>query len=255
MSRPNRIAKSIGQDVPSLTEVLLRVVDSQAGVSPFGRQPLSVLCAHLSSLNEICEQALYAMDRLRIFSCKRPATPSDLHAKYHLYGFLSRVKTGTDIVALTLNAVFELGLQEEDCSLEKGSVCKALRQCAHHRQRHGVMADQLAATLDRARNDWIKPFYDFRNLVIHRNGVALVRAPHPESHEYYAFLAPAVLLAATDDRQVVEHLVIQLDLVEQSLVATTAIDPVHLCEQLWTRLAVLVNSVLGQLHLCPPSQA
>jgi hypothetical protein len=186
------------------------------------------------------------MERLSVFVSEPSDSPSDLYAKYHLYGFLSRVKTATDLVALILNVVFELGPREGDCSLEKGRVCGDLRTRAKGNARHGVVAAELAVTLDRARDDWIKPFYCLRNLVIHRNALALVRAPHPKTHKYHAFVAPAGLLAAAGDRQVVEQLLTQLGLVQDPLTPTTAIEPVYLCEQLWARLATLVNSVLAQ---------
>lgn len=246
MGERDRIGKSIGRDIPSLTDTLLRVVGSYGGVSPLGDQPLSLLCAYLSSLNEICEQALHAIDQLSVSASVPPARPSDVHAKYHLYGFLSRVKTATDLVALILNEVFELSIPEKRCSLERGTVCQALRRCAHGCERGAVVASQLAATLDKARNQWIGPFYDFRNLVIHRNALALVRAPHPQTGQFHAFVAPAGILAAACDRQVLEQFFTQMGLVEKPLASSTLIGPVYLCEQLWTRLAMLVNSVLAQ---------
>ena len=242
MSKRNRTGKSIGQDIPSLIDTLLRVVDSSGGLSPFGDRPFALLWAHLRSLNDVCQQALYAMERLSVLVSEPPETPSYLREQYHLWGFLSRVKTGTDLVALILNVVFELGLPEGDCSLEKVRFSRALRRRAN--ARHGAAAGELADTLDRARNDWIEPFYKVRNLVIHRNGLELVRAPHPQSHESHAFVAPAGLLATAGDRQVVERLLRQLGLVQVPLACTTVIEPVNLCELLWARLAALVNAVL-----------
>jgi hypothetical protein len=246
MGERNRMRSSIGRDIPSLTDALLRVVGSHGGVSPFGDHPLSLLCAYLSSLNEICEQALYAMERLSVFVAEPPDRPSDLHAKYHLYGFLSRVKTATDLVALIVNEVFELGLEEGVCSLEKGKVCQKLRQCALSRKPRAVVAHDLAATVDKARNEWIGPLYELRNMVIHRNALALVRAPYPQSSEYHAFLAPAGLLASATDRRAVEQFLRRLGLVEGPLASSTLIEPIDLCEQLWARLVMLVNSVLAQ---------
>jgi hypothetical protein len=207
MGERNRMRSSIGRDIPSLTDALLRVFGSNGGVSPFGDHPLSLLCAYLSSLNEICEQALYAMERLSVFVSEPPDRSSDLHAKYHLYGFLSRARS---------------------------------------RKPRSVVAHDLAATVDKARNEWIGPFYELRNMVIHRNALALVRAPYPHSTEYHAFLAPAGLLASATDRQVVEQFLRRLGLVEGPLASSTVIEPVDLCEQLWARLATLVDSVLAR---------
>jgi hypothetical protein len=246
MTQRDGIGGSIGQDIPSLNDTLIRVVDSQGSTCLFGPPPFPRLWAHLWSLNDVCQQAAFALERLTVSVSQGLESPFDLQAKYYLWGFLSRVKTATDLVALILNVVFDLGLAEEACSLEKGKVCGALRMCTGENDPHSLSACQVAVTLDRARNDWVEPFYQLRNLVIHRNGLELLRAPHPETHEYHIFVAPARLSAAAEDRQVVEQILTRIGLVEGPLAPTTAIGPVYLCEQLWGRLATLVDSVLEQ---------
>lgn len=136
----NRVGKRLTQDMPRLSPILLRAVQSSKRVSPLGDQPFPRMWAHLWSLHDVSLQALYTLERLSVFVCRQSSTPADLYMKFYLYGFMSRLKTATDLVGLILNVLFELGLSEKVCSLEKGKVCAALRKCANPNDRHAAVA-------------------------------------------------------------------------------------------------------------------
>lgn len=242
-----RINKCLMADMPSLNATLLRVIPPSSGLPPFGESPYANFLRYLLALDDVCQQALYALERLPLFTSREEwSNPWELYVKYYLCDLLSRVKTATDLVALILNVVFELGLPLEKCSLEKGKVAGGLTSFPNEDSGIGAAAREVGATLDRARDDWIKAFYELRNLVIHRNGLMLRGARHPETGENYVFVAASGLLDVADDRRAVDRIVTRLDLLEDPLTMTSAVEPVNLCEQLWTRLAALVDSVLDQ---------
>lgn len=243
----NRIKDCLMADMPSLNATLRRVIPPSSGLPPFGESPYANFLRYLLALDDVCQQALYALERLPLFTSREEwSNPWELYVKYYLCDLLSRVKTATDLVALMLNVVFELGLPPEKCSLEKGKVAGGLTSFPDEDSGIGAAAREVGATLDRARDDWIKAFYELRNLVIHRNGLMLRGARHPETGENYVFVAASGLLDVADDRRAVDQIVTQLDLLEDPLTMTSAVEPVNLCEQLWTRLAALVDSVLDQ---------
>lgn len=245
-----RINDCLMADMPSLNATLLRVIPQNSGLPRFGESPYASFLRYLLALDDVCQQALYALERLPLFTSREECSnPWELRVKYYLYDLLSRVKTATDLVALMLNELFELGLSPEECSLEKGKVAGGLTSFSDEDSGIGAAAREVGATLDRARDDWIRAFYELRNLVIHRNGLDLGGARHPETGEYCSLVLAGGLLDVADDRRAVDQIVTRLDLLEDPLTRTSAVEPVNLCEQLWTRVAALVDSVLDQCEL------
>lgn len=244
-----RINKRLMAQIPSLNAARLRVMPPSSGLSPFGESPYADLWRHLGALDDVLQQALYALERMPLFTCREWSNPWELYVKYYLCDLLSRVKTATDLVALVLNVVFQLDLPPEECSLEKGKVAGRLTTFPDQDSGIGAAAREVGTTLDRARDDWIKPFYQFRNLVIHRNGLRLGGAQRPGTGENYIFVVAGGLLDVAADQAVVERIVTQLGLLDNALTSSSAIEPVNMCAKLFTRLATLVNTVLDQCEL------
>ena len=241
-----RINACLLKDIPSLNAALWQVIPPSSGLPPFGESPYAQFLRYLQALDDVCQQTLYCLERLPLFVGQEWSSPWELYVKYYLCDFLSRVKTSLDLIALALNVLFDLDLDPGDCSLERGKVCGQLRRYAGADDALRDLRGQLASRLDRARNAWIKPFYDLRNLAIHRNGVRLGGGRRPETGENYIFLVAGGLLDVADEREVIERVVNQLGLLDDPLTSSSAIEPLNMCQQLWVRLADLVDSVLDQ---------
>ena len=241
-----RINERLLTDIPSLNAAKWQVIPSSGGLPPFGESPYAQFLRYLLALDDVCQQTVYAMQRLQLFTHREWSSPWELYVKYYLCDFLSRIKTATDLLALALNVVFDLGRRDEECSLEKGYIAGALTAFTDDGTASSTAARGVGATLNRQQNEWIKSFYGLRNLVIHRNGLRLGGGQHAETGESYVFMVAGGLLDVADDRKVVERVVTRLGLLDDPLTSTSAIEPVNMCEQLWERLAELVNSVLDQ---------
>jgi hypothetical protein len=241
-----RINARLLRDMPSLNEALSRAIAPGSGLSSFGESPYAQFVRYLQALDDVCQQAVYAMERLPLLIHKEWSNPWELLVKHYLYDSVSRVKTSLDLMALALNVLFDLRLDPRDCSLEKGKICGQLRTRGSVDDPHRDLREQLAVSLDQARTDWIVAFYHLRNLAIHRNGLTLAGARDQQTGKSYIFLVAGGLLDVADEREVVERVVKQLGLLDDPLTLSSAIEPLNMCQQLWVRLADLVNSVLDQ---------
>lgn len=242
----SRIIDRLVADMPSLNATLLPVIPPSSGLPRFGESPYANFFRYLLALYDVCQQALYALERPPLFTSREWSSPWELYVKCYLCDFLSRVNTATDLLALMLNVLFELHVPLKQCSLEKGDVAGGLTSFPAQDSDISAVARNVGATLDRARSDWIGPFYELRNLVIHRNGLELGGGRHPDTGENYVFVLAKGLVHVAHDRKIVDQIVKRLDLLEDPLTMSSAIDPLNLCEQLWMRLATLVNSALDQ---------
>jgi len=116
-----RINARVSRDIPSLRTIPWEAILQSGGVPQFGESRSAQLLRYLLALDDVCQQALYAMEQLPLFTCRGEySSPWELYAKYYIYDVLSRVKTATDLLALLLNVVFGLGLPTKECSLERG---------------------------------------------------------------------------------------------------------------------------------------
>jgi hypothetical protein len=196
-------------------------------------RPLARLRSYLQALHTICQQALYSMERLQVFHAwfTPPGGPGfyEFYAFHYVFDFFARVKAATDLIALTINNVFGLGLVNEECSLEKGKLSNRLREKRNDQR-------QLAANLDRARNDWVSVAYDMRNLITHRSGLRFMMN----------ILKPGVhLVGGSEEQRILGEFLAKARAGGVSSDQTTA-DLDAICEWLWAQLISLVEDTIGK---------
>jgi len=114
------------QDIPSFKKVWNDVLT--AGTSCTADHPLAVLYQYINSLDSTCQQCLYSLEQLRFFSTQEASNVFEFYVSHYIYDFFSRVKTTTDLLALIINHVFEFGLYEKECRLERGKLAAAINE-------------------------------------------------------------------------------------------------------------------------------
>jgi hypothetical protein len=83
------------------------------------------------SLYSLSLQALYSLKRLNVIS-KWIAFPNGTNSELALFisfyfsDFLSRIKTTTDVVALMVNQMFDLNIENKRCRLDGGAIANRL---------------------------------------------------------------------------------------------------------------------------------
>jgi len=138
--------------------------------SPLMDHPIIQLRAYVHSAHNSCWQVLYSVERLEALSAWISSSLSsggssiNFFVSYYFSGFISNVKTATDILALMINHIFELGIEHERCALDKGVVANRLLSRWSSNRSSSQHIGQLSRGLEQARNDWIRDFYRLRIL-------------------------------------------------------------------------------------------
>jgi coenzyme F420-reducing hydrogenase delta subunit len=246
-----RVEDILFEDCPTLFKVTKEInlflinteIDAGLSLLDIGNDPyLSIdwiiarLNSYFYSLKETCKQIIYCVERVILFSkwSSFPATSGEgaFHIHHYVFDFFARVKAATDLIALMVNHAFELGLRFEDCSLERGKVSNTLR--SKHEE---AEIQDLAADLDRVRNEWVSSLYDMRNLLIHRGALYFASSIITGSHKYS-------ISGGSEEQRILQQYLNQIGIT----------DPIHdidltlLCKSQWQRLAELIENVVKKSH-------
>lgn len=233
-----RIGHRFYTDIPSFGRIWNAVVEACGPSADY--HPVARLVKYLKSFAETGQQALYSMERLQLFSTKEASNVFEFYVAHYLYDFLTRIKTATDLLALMINYIFDLGIHEKECSLEKGALSSALRNKVPCTQE----MKKLGWRLDEARNDWLLAFYELRNLIIHRAGLRFIAMGVSDAGQSRIHVATGGLLRIADERKLLEKLLSQVG--AGSVSAYGTIEPLRLCEELWVELAGLAKDVINE---------
>lgn len=258
-TRRQQITQRMSRDIPSLGLIWNPLVEASMGISPWDDHPITKLLRYVSSLTNVCEQILYAQERLQIFSTIEASNIFEFYVAHYLYDIMARVKTTTDLLALIINHVFKLGLKDKVCSLENGAFSGKIGSSIpgdQHRER-------LATKIDKVRNSWLETFDKLRDLVVHQAGIQLMGAggmehaihigiPLPKSIPRNAPFAydpqkPLEALKPFTEEVWVKFLV-QIESVSVSEYLIT-VDPVKLSEEIWRRLSTTADELINE---CEP---
>lgn len=217
----------------------------------------------MQSLQNTCQQALYSVERLELFCNQETSNTFAFYVTHHIYDFLARVETATDLLALIINHIFELGLPDKKCNLEDGSFVGKLRASKPNDQH----VERLARDLDRTRNNWLAPFYELRNVVIHQAGIECVLVGgtgiHPSRIHIrvpiFSSISPiridplkpfAALKPLADRGESFSMFLWRIE--SKSVSQYLTVDPVTLCEEIWELLSALVEEMINE---CQPQMA
>lgn len=245
ISQYGQISRRLSTDIPSFSKIRNKI--KPVSMNYGTHYPIARLFKHFDSLDVTLEQTLYSLQRLHKFSTMQASNVSEFYVSHYLYDFLTRVKTVTDLLALMVNYIFELQLEKKDCSLERGKLCNRLIKTFKNQDSSNNRAKQLGLKLDKARNDWLVPFRDLRDLIIHRAGIRFIGMAVPEVGQSHIHIASGEILRAlhvADEREILSKFLAQVTPTSMSKYQT--IDPVELCEQLWERLTKLVELVINE---------
>lgn len=242
------LMRRVFEDIPSFGKIWNPVM--KAEMRRHADHRIGTLSKYINSLEITLQQTLYSLDRLRGFSTTEASNVSEFYVSHYLYDFLTRVKTVTDLLGLMTSHIFELNLDKRHCSLEKGRLCNRLIHASKNKNLDNVTAKQLGLRLDKARNDWLKPFSKLRDLVIHRAGLRFVGMGVDDAGKNRVHIAAGEMLRVlhvADEREVLAEFLAQV--VPTSMSKYQTIDPVELSEQLWKRVTGLVEFVINECQI------
>jgi hypothetical protein len=164
------IWKEIGQqvfrEIPTFSDIWNPAVEANMKIAPFDPDQGKNLAGYVESLVVICEQGLYAIECLKEFSSHEASNITEFYVSYFLNDFIARVKTGTDLLALIIQQIYELGIDDKMCSLESGPFVGHLRSSKFRDK----TVESLAKEIDRVRTQWLECFDKLRDIAIHRTG-------------------------------------------------------------------------------------
>ncbi len=203
--------------------------------------PISRLSNYLDSFANTGQQALYAMEQLEKFSRVESSNTYEFYVRHYFHDFIGRIKTATDLLALTINHLFELKLSEKSCSLENNSFRNTLRGYKND----NVLSGKLFHMIDTANSDWISAFYDFRNLVIHRAALRFTGMAVPDAGDSRTHIMANDMLRIPEEKKVLDELLGRFG--ENSISRYGTVDPQKLSEEIWNALAKLSEELMGTL--------
>ncbi|MCI0553914.1 MAG: hypothetical protein L0287_23445 [Anaerolineae bacterium] len=167
-----------------------------------------------------------------------------LYVSFYFSDFLSRIKTTTDVIALIVNQMFDLNIENKRCRLDGGAIANKLIAVYNDSGKKKNNIKQLSQCLEKARNDWIERFYEIRNEVTHRDEFTSNSLPiqfDSKDHPGHSFrIHPDV-----SDSTLIDF---AQRVVPESLVFRDEIDPMILCKKLWEKLALLLDDVAQGCH-------
>jgi hypothetical protein len=250
------------KDNPSFAEIWNYIIENSKP-QHVNQHPIAQLVQYLQSLSDICHQSLYALERVSLFCDKENSNVFSFYVSHYIYDFFARVKTATDVLALMIKHIYEFPdtqLRSEDCALERGRVTRALRDDSSTDE----IKEELARTLDKTRT-WVKPFYDLRNVIIHRHRLYFpalgatnaewrhgiyIAIPHPDFPITLDRLDPLGSLEPLADQG--EPFSIFLRQIRSKAIHSSYglyVEPVTLCEEIWILLS---NSIEEIIKKCKP---
>ena len=224
-------------------------------------QRISKLFRFVDSMQMLCQQARYSKEQLAAFEAQAARLPSSQPVQYmlslypyqffvanYLYDFMARIKTAVDLLCLTVNHIYDLGLERKVCRLESGGkLASALTSADDESGCKDRRLRKLGAKLDRERNEWFQDFYEVRNLIIHREGlqpILMVALPDPGPRPIHIRSDKLLRIADEDEREHLRDFFAKID--GQIITQYQTVDPVMLCEVLWNRLATLIRAVFQE---------
>ena len=228
-----QIGATCKESFPVLHEVWNDVC-SKSGLLP-GDHVLGELRRLLRASILLCQHAIYSSLCVTRYSRIEASNTYEDYVQYYIYDFIGRVKSSFDIFALLVNHVYELGIDESECALERGSV-------VHHLDADEANRD-LAALINRARDQWLLPFYDMRNFVVHRSGLRFVVGGIDGGS--WINIQLGEMLRVPKERSTIEQFLASIGI---AVPKTCILDPVLLCQSLWDKWNGLANAIMSSIR-------
>lgn len=234
------IGNKFYQEIPNFGTIWNKVVEISG--SRFDNHPNSILRRYFQSLTDSCQQILYALERLEYYATQEANNIYQFYVSNYLYDLLTRVKTSTDIMALIINHIYQLDIPDKKCSLEKGGLSTKLRE--------GIATNNKAVAyiIDRANNDWLSAFYEFRNIVIHKAGLQYIISGISNVRESLILLwGSDFLTLTTSEKEILDSFLEKIgDLHIKG--HPYLIDPLKVSRNLWKELAKLIQELLNECY-------
>ena len=177
------------------------------------------------------QHAIYSSLCVARYSKTEASNTYEDYVQYYIYNFIGRVKSSSDILALIVNHVYELGIVEVECALERGPI-------VGHLDSDGANRD-LAALINRARQQWLLPFYDMRNIVVHRSGLRFVVGNVGGAS--LINIEVGEMLRIQKERKIIERFLEGIGIVVSK---AFIVEPVILCENLWDQWRALAETIM-----------
>jgi hypothetical protein len=160
------ITRRVFSDISSFHDIWNPAIESMLGISPFDPNRSNYLGVYVKSLNSTFEQGLYALSCLEGYSKSEPSNITVFFVSHYFIDFMIRVKTGTDLIALIIRNIYDLNIEDKQCSLENGALVSRLR----YLDRSNDTVDRLSREIDRIRTKWLNGFDILRDIAIHQAG-------------------------------------------------------------------------------------
>jgi hypothetical protein len=246
------LIRRVTSDIPPLGELWNPTIESNRHINPVSKAYLYSLNKYIISLQVACEQGLYAIDCLKGFSSHESSNITEFYVAYYLYDFITRVKTGTDLLALIINSLYHLDMREKQCSLENGTLSSRLRNKTIIKK-----VEKLAREIDRARTGWLGTFDILRDFAIHRLEFTLVLVGNLEFPVHIQIPIPFSMFnkpipinknrpldafkGFEKDNPLLEFL---MKIRSESPSEYLTCDPIVLCEEIWKELSKTICNIL-----------
>ncbi len=177
------------------------------------------------------QHAIYSSLCVTRYSRTEASNTYEDYVRYYIYDFIGRVKSSSDIFALLVNHVYKLGVDESKCALERGPIV--------HRLDADEVNRDLAALINQARDQWLLPFYDMRNFVVHRSGLRFVVGGIDAGSLINIQLGE--MLRIPKERRTIERFLASIGAAASK---TCILDPGFFCENLWDKWKHLANAIM-----------
>jgi hypothetical protein len=182
----------------------------------------------------LSQHAIYSLTCVTRYSRSEASNTYEDYVQYYIYDFFGRIKSSSDILGLLVNHIYQLGIDEPNCALERGRLVSCLD--THEANK------ELAALINRARNEWLLSFYEMRNLVVHRSGIRFVIGVLNGGS--LVNIQVGEMLRVPKERMVIERFLAGISVpVPNSCI----LDPVILCENLWHKWKHLSNEIMSSM--------
>jgi hypothetical protein len=261
-SRLVDLIRTAHNDIVLFNSVWNLVIESAFPLSPWSLHPLNQLQKYIHSFRETCTQLILSLNNLENYSSKESSNDSEFYVRNYFYDFVSRLKTATDLIALIINQVYCLEVENKKCSLEAGPLTGRLKELRSSE----LSAIELAILIDKARQSWLKIFDELRDLVVHRQGIEFMGAGD-HKHPIHIFMPlpvdfpfnqpfsydqenPLPSLSSYGKGSFLINFVLQLE--SRSVSNYLTIDPVILTEELWKKFREVTTEI--DRLMCPDSE-
>jgi hypothetical protein len=233
------IGEKFYQDIPNFGTIWNEVVEISG--SRFDNHPNSILRKYFQSLTDSCQQVLYALEKLKYYATQEASNIYQFYVSNYLYDLLTRIKTSTDIMALIINHIYQLNIPDKKCSLEKRGLSTKLRKSIPTNNK------AIASIIDKANNDWLSAFYEFRNIVIHKAGLQYVISGISNVRESLILLGGGDFLKVTSEKEILDSFLKKMGDTHING-HPYLVDPLKLSRNLWKELAKLIQELLNECY-------